>query len=142
MYFEITKCKIFLGKELPPSTPKNQDQAMYMRTSFRGAKSCKIGEKIVIFCHFYQFWKGHNGKIKEKTCKNAELGSIFILGKYVLRMSFESPFTRMISNFKIHAPPPPIYVSVSALLVPGLSHICIVAGNGVSGVNGNLSCTL
>ena len=69
--------------------------------------------------------------------KQAELGSIFKLGKYMLRMRFESLFMRMISNFKYKFPPPRIYVAVSALLdVPGLSHICIVAGYGVYGVSG------
>ena len=72
----------------PLTTPKNQDQAMYVRTSFRVQNHANL-EKKIDFCRFYQFWKGHIGKLKEKTCQNAELGSIFILGNYVLRMSLE-----------------------------------------------------
>ena len=34
-----------------------QDQVMYVRTSFRGAKMCKIREKGVIG-HICKFWKG------------------------------------------------------------------------------------
>ena len=36
---------------------------MYMRTSFRGAKTCKIGEKGCVFGHA---WKGHDEKIKKQ----------------------------------------------------------------------------
>ena len=32
-----------------------QDQAMYARASFRGAKTCKIGNKGVFFCHTDKF---------------------------------------------------------------------------------------
>ena len=60
-----------------------QDQAMYARTSFRGAKTCKIGKKGNVFCHIDQFWKGHDALIKKNACKNAYLGSIFIPEKYV-----------------------------------------------------------
>ena len=81
-----------------------QDKAMYARTSFRGAKTCKIGKKVC-FGHIDKFWKGHDGQIKKNTCKNTYLGSIFIHEKYVLRVCFESPFTRMISSLKYKWPP-------------------------------------
>ena len=55
-----------------------QDQAMYARTSFRGAKTCKIGKKGCVFGQIYKFWKGHDRQIKKNACKNAYLGSIFI----------------------------------------------------------------
>ena len=55
-----------------------QDKALYARTSFRGAKTCKIGKKGCVFGHTDKFWKGHNGQIKKNACKNAYLGSIFI----------------------------------------------------------------
>ena len=54
-----------------------QDQAMYVSTLFRGAKTYKIGKKGCVFCHIDIFWKGHDGKIKKNACKNAYLGSIF-----------------------------------------------------------------
>ena len=82
-----------------------QDQAMYARTSFRGAKTCKIGKKGV-FGHTDKFWNGHDAQIKTNTCKNVYLGSIFIPEKYVFRVCFESPFTRMISSLKYKCPPP------------------------------------
>ena len=41
-----------------------QDQAMHVRTSFRGAK---LEKKKVCFCNFYKFGKGHDGKIKKKN---------------------------------------------------------------------------
>ena len=47
---------------------------MYVRTLFRGAKSCKIGKKRVCFCHFYKFGKGYDGKIKGNTCKMRNKG--------------------------------------------------------------------
>ena len=49
-----------------------QDQAMYARTcsSFRGAKTCKIGKKGCVFGHIDKFWKGCDGQIKKNTCKN------------------------------------------------------------------------
>ena len=80
-----------------------QDQAMYARTSFRGAKTSKIGKKGVFLAMVINFGKRWR-KIKKKTCKNAYLGSIFIPGKYVFRVCFESPFTRMISNLKYKCP--------------------------------------
>ena len=76
---------------------------MYVHTSFRGAKTCKIGKKGYVFGHIDRFWNGHDAQIK----KNAYLGSIFIPEKYVFRVCFESPFTRMISNFRYKCPPPP-----------------------------------
>ena len=45
-----------------------QDQAMYARTSFRGAKTCKIGKKGVFLVILT---KGHDGQIKKNACKNA-----------------------------------------------------------------------
>ena len=78
-----------------------QDQAMYAWTLFRGAKMCKIGKKrVCFFGHADKFWKIHDAQIKKNTCKNAYLGSIFIPEKYVFRVCFESPFTRMISSLK------------------------------------------
>ena len=53
-----------------------QDQAMYTRTSFRGAKTCKIGKKGCVFGHVDKFWKGHDGQIKKNACKNVYLGSV------------------------------------------------------------------
>ena len=53
-------------------------------------------KKGCVFGHIDNFWKGLNGQIK----KNAYLGSIFIPEKYVFRMCFKSPFTRMISSLK------------------------------------------
>ena len=77
-----------------------QDQAMYARTSFRGAKTCKIGKKGYVFGHMTNFGKDMTDKLKKNACKNAYLGFIFIPAKYVFRVCFESPFTRMISNLK------------------------------------------
>ena len=82
-----------------------QDKAMYARTLFRGVKTCKIGKKGCVFGHIDKFWKGHNGQIKKNACKNMYLGSIFIRQKYMFRVCFESPFTRMISSLKYKWPP-------------------------------------
>ena len=102
-----------------------QDKAMYARTSFRGAKTCKIGKKGCVFSHIDKFWKGHDGQIKKNTCKNTYLGSIFIHEKYVFRprVCFESPFTRMISSLKYKCPPPgtmghSIFLLVSDFILP------------------------
>ena len=51
------------------------------------------------------FGKNMTDKLKKNACKNAYLGSIFIPEKYVFRVCFESPFTRMISNLKYKWPP-------------------------------------
>ena len=45
-----------------------QDKAMYARTSFRGAKTCKIGKKGCAFSHIDKFLK-ENGQIKKKSLK-------------------------------------------------------------------------
>ena len=60
-----------------------QDQAMYARTSFRGAKTCKIGKKGCVFGHITNFGKDMTDKLKKNACKNVCLGSIFIPEKYV-----------------------------------------------------------
>ena len=64
-------------------------------------------KKGYVFGHIDKFWKGRDGQIKKNACKNAYLGFIFISEKYVFRVCFESPFTRMISNLKYKCPPPP-----------------------------------
>ena len=47
-----------------------QDQAMYARTSFMGAKMCKIGgKKRCFYGHIDKFWKGYDRQIKKNTCK-------------------------------------------------------------------------
>ena len=46
-------------------------------------------------------------KLRKNACKNAYLGVIFIPEKYVFRVCFESPFTRMISNLKYKWPVAP-----------------------------------
>ena len=58
------------------------------------------------FGHIDKFWKGYDGQTKKNACKNAYLGSIFTPEKYVFRVCFESPFTRMISSLKYKCPPP------------------------------------
>ena len=55
---------------------------MYAHTSFRNAKTGKIGKKGVFFGHIDRFWKGYDGQIKNAH-KNTYLWSIFIPVKYV-----------------------------------------------------------
>ena len=100
------KLDIILVKKIHVIRVVFQDQAMYARTSFRGAKTSKFWKKGVFFGYGHKFWKKRRRQIKKKTCKIAYLGSIFIRGKYVLRVCFESPFTRMISSLKYKCPPP------------------------------------
>ena len=69
-------------------------------TLFTGAKTCKLEKKGYVFGHIDKFWKGSDAQIKKKACENAYLGSIFIPEKYVFRLCFENPFTRMISGLK------------------------------------------
>ena len=64
-------------------------------------------KKRYVFGHIDKFWNGNDAQIKKNTCKNANLGSIFIPEKYVFRVCFESSFTRMISSLKYKCPPPP-----------------------------------
>ena len=47
-----------------------QDNTMYVRTSFRGAKTSQIGKKGCVFGHIDKFGKGNDGQIKKNTCKN------------------------------------------------------------------------
>ena len=87
-----------------------EDQAMYARTSFRGAKTCKIGKKKGVFLVILtNFGKNMMDKLRNKknACKNENLGSYFHTSKYMFRVCFESPFTRMISSLKYKCPPPP-----------------------------------
>ena len=54
-----------------------QDQAVYARTSFRGAITCKIGEKGCVFGHSDQFWKGHDGQIKKEMHAKMHIWGLF-----------------------------------------------------------------
>ena len=76
---------------------------MYVRTSFRDAKTCKIGEKGVFLVIVTNFGKDMMDKLTKTH--DAYLGSIFIPEKYLFRVYFESPFTRMISSLKYKCPP-------------------------------------
>ena len=78
---------------------------MYARTSFKGAKTCKIGKKRCAFGHIDKFWKGHDRQIKKNACKNAYLGSIFIPEKYVIRVLFVRPWTSLIPPLAIRVAP-------------------------------------
>ena len=74
---------------------------MHARTAFRVQKRV---EKRVCFWSNWQILEGHDGQIKKNTYKNAYLGSIFLPEKYIFRVCFESPFTRMISSLKYKSP--------------------------------------
>ena len=74
-----------------------------------GVPKCAKLEERYVFGHIDKFCKGHDTQIKKNACKNAYLGSIFINEKYMFRVCFESPFTRMISSLKHKCPPPRIF---------------------------------
>ena len=76
-----------------------------MRTSFRGAKTCKIGKKGCVFGHTDKFWKGHDGQMKKNTCKNTYLGVYFHTEKYVIRVLFVCPWTSLIPLLPFEWPP-------------------------------------
>ena len=72
------------------------EEALYVRTSFRGAKTCTIGKKGCVFGHLDKFRKEHDRQIKKNACKKAYLGSFFIPEEYVIRVLFVSPWTSLI----------------------------------------------
>ena len=61
------------------------------------------------------FRKGMTDKLKKNACKIAYLGSIFKPEKYVFRVCFESPSTRMVSNLKYKWPPDVLSTADSTL---------------------------
>ena len=69
-----------------------QDQLMYVCTSLKGAKTFIIVEKGVFLVMLTNSWK-EKGKIKKKRMQKHifRVYFIFIPGKYVLRVCFESP---------------------------------------------------
>ena len=46
-----------------------QDQAMYARTSFRGAKTCKIGKKGMVLVILTNFGMDMTLKLRKNACK-------------------------------------------------------------------------
>ena len=96
-----------------------QDQALYARTSFRGAKTSKTGKKGCVFGHIDKFCKEHDRQIKKKACKNAYLGSFFIPEKYVIRVLFVSPWTSLI-------PPLAIRVAPRGMIINVCKTVCIL----------------
>ena len=88
-------------------------------------------KKGCVFGHIINFGKDMTDKLKKNACKNAYLGSIFIHEKYVFRVCFESPFTRMISSLKYKWPPGQI-IQLSAaqlLLFKTLAKVYILGIN-------------
>ena len=75
------------------------------------------------FGHIDKFWKGYDGQTKKNACKNAYLGSIFTPEKYVFRVCFESPFTRMISSLKYKCPPG--YYHISYVILHDMCLSCL-----------------
>ena len=62
-------------------------------------------EKRGCFWSYWHILERTYGKLRKTHAKNAYLGSIFLPEKYVFRVCFESPFTRMISSLKYKFPP-------------------------------------
>ena len=91
-----------------------QYQALYARTSFRGAKTCKIGKKGVFMVIIDKLWKGHDGQIKKNACKNAYLGFIFIPEKYVIRVLLVCPWTSLIPPLAIRVAPRVLSLKISS----------------------------
>ena len=89
-----------------------QDQAMYARTSFSGAKTCKIGKKGVFLVIVTYFGKDMTDKLTKTHAQTRILDLLFIPQKYEFRVCFESPFTRMKSNLKYKCPPPRSNISI------------------------------
>ena len=100
-----------------------QDQAVYARTSFRGAKACKIGKKGCVFGHIDKFWKRYDGQIKENACKNAYLGYIFTPEKYVFIGIFWKSFCEDDIRPETQVPPPQGWMPISQKQV--FAYLCI-----------------
>ena len=79
---------------------------MYVRTSFRGAKTCKIRKKGVFLVKLANFGKDMTDKLRKTHAKHV-FRVFFHAQKICVRVCFESPFTRMISSLKYKCPPPP-----------------------------------
>ena len=78
---------------------------MYASTSFRGGKTCKIGKRNVCVWFLKNFGKDMMDKLRKTHAKTCILGSFFTPEKYVFRVCFKSPFTRMISSLKYKCSP-------------------------------------
>ena len=80
---------------------------MYVRTSFRGAKTCKIGEKKVCLGHVDKFWKGHDGQIKKKRMQKTHIWGLFSYLKNTCLVCVLKVLlvTRMITSLKYKWPP-------------------------------------
>ena len=99
-----------------------QDQAMYARTSFRGAKTSKIGKKGVFLAMVINFGKRWR-KIKKKTCKNAYLGSY--LENTCLGCVLKILLRGWYPTWNTSAPPPWASLwlcNCSRLFLPGSKH--------------------
>ena len=88
-----------------------QNKSMYAHTWFRGVQNWKKGKFLAMFINFEK----KMAKKFLKACKNTYLGSIFMDGKYVFRVCFESPFLRMISSLKYKWPLEVIPLSMQLL---------------------------
>ena len=80
---------------------------MYVHTLLRDAKMFKTRKKAVFLAMFIIFFKKKkDGGHLRASMQKVKQGSIFMAGKYMFRVCFENPFTRMISNLKYKWPPP------------------------------------
>ena len=78
-----------------------------------GVQKCaKLEKKGMFLVMLTNFGKDMTNKLRKPYAKNGYLGSISIPEKYVFRVCFESPFTRMISTLKYKYPPPPRFACI------------------------------
>ena len=66
---------------------------MYACTSFRGEKTSKMEKKGVLLVMVINFGKKDGRKLRKKYAKT-HIGSIFMPGKYVIRV-YKRPFLKM-----------------------------------------------
>ena len=86
----------------------------WLSQAFLAFKSCPQYHVVFFMLVCFDVWYWNKvwydiwyEQFKKNACKKAYLGFIFIPEKYVFRVCFESPFTRMISSLKYKCPHPP-----------------------------------
>ena len=83
-----------------------RDHAMYTRTSFRGAKTCKIGGKGYDFGHIDKFWIGHDAQIRKTHAKTRIYGLFSYLKNTCLGCVVKVLLRGWYPAWKTSAPPP------------------------------------
>ena len=115
-----------------------QDQAMYARTSFRGAKTCKLGKKGVFLVILKNFRKDMTDKFREMHAKTC-IDGLFLYLKNTCLGCVWKPFYEDDIQPEIQVPPSPGLFDTQVLSYTLCLQLNIPTKRGQTGLENSFS---